>query len=99
MFHLKQLDDFLKLKGIPKAYQLAVARKSVTGNLFRQWIEAILAKLKSYEDNRQAFLSNWWDSISTKFGQRWYISRKIRPTVEPDTIWSLPQVCHNGISF
>jgi hypothetical protein len=60
MFPLEQLDEFLNLKGIPEAYQLAVARKSVVGNLSRQWLEAISGKLKSYEGFRQAFLSAWW---------------------------------------
>jgi hypothetical protein len=62
MFHLKQLNEFIKLKGIPQAYQLAVARKSVVGCLPRQWLEAISDKLKNYEDFRQAFLSTWWSS-------------------------------------
>jgi hypothetical protein len=62
MFHLKQLNEFIKLKGIPQAYQLAVARKSVVGCLSRQWLEAISEKLKNYEDFRQAFLSTWWSS-------------------------------------
>jgi hypothetical protein len=59
MFRLKQLDEFLKLKGIPEAYQLAVAQKSLVGNLSRQWLDDISDKLKSYEDFRQAFLSTW----------------------------------------
>jgi hypothetical protein len=41
IFHLKQLDEFLKLKGRPEAYQLAVSRKSFVRNLSRKWLEAI----------------------------------------------------------
>jgi hypothetical protein len=57
MFHLNQLEEFLKLKGMAEAYRHAVARKSVVGNLFRQWLEAISDKLKSHKDFRQAFPS------------------------------------------
>jgi hypothetical protein len=60
MVHFKQLEEFLKLKGILEAYQLTVTRKSLVGNLSRQWLEAISDKLKSYEDFRPAFLSTWW---------------------------------------
>jgi hypothetical protein len=56
MFHLKQLNEFIKLKGIPQA------RKSAVGCLCRRWLEAISDKLKNYEDFRQAFLSTWWSS-------------------------------------
>jgi hypothetical protein len=37
MSHLKQLEEFLKLVGIPEVYQLAITRKSVVRNLSRQW--------------------------------------------------------------
>jgi hypothetical protein len=60
MFYLKQLTEFIKLKGIPHAHQLAVASKSIVGRLSRQWLEAISDKLKDYDDFQQAFLATWW---------------------------------------
>jgi hypothetical protein len=47
MLRLEQLDEFVELKGMAEAYQLAVTRKFVVGNLSRQWLEAISDKLKS----------------------------------------------------
>jgi hypothetical protein len=47
---LKQLTEFIKLKGIPQAHQLAVASKSIVGRLSRHWLEAISDKLKDYDD-------------------------------------------------
>jgi hypothetical protein len=55
LFHLKQLPEFMKLKGVPQACQLAVASKSIVGRLSRQWLEAISDRLKNYEEFRQAF--------------------------------------------
>jgi hypothetical protein len=59
-FHLKQLEEFFQLRGIPLSNQLGVAKKSVTGNLSKQWLEAVSDKLKNYEDFKQAFLNMWW---------------------------------------
>jgi hypothetical protein len=67
MFHFKQLTEFIKLKEIPQAHQLAVASKSIIGKLSRQWLEAISDKLKNYDDFRQAFLSTWWSPSQQSF--------------------------------
>jgi hypothetical protein len=55
IFHLEQLVEFMKLKGVPQACQLAVASKSVVGRLSMQWLEAISDRLKNYEEFEQAF--------------------------------------------
>jgi hypothetical protein len=59
-FHLKQLEKFFQLMGIPPSSQLAVAKKSVIGKLSKQWLEAVSDKLKNYGDFKQAFLNMWW---------------------------------------
>jgi hypothetical protein len=59
-FHLKQLEEFFQLRGIPPSCQLAVAKKSITGKLSKQWLEAVSDKLKYYGDFKQAFLNMWW---------------------------------------
>jgi hypothetical protein len=60
VFHLRQLDEFMKLKGIPKACQLAVAYRSLAGSLSRQWAETVSHQLSDYESFRQAFMDTWW---------------------------------------
>jgi hypothetical protein len=60
MFHLKQLKEHFDLKKIPLTHQLAVACKSIVGNLSKQWLEAISDRFRNYEDFRLAFLNTWW---------------------------------------
>jgi hypothetical protein len=55
LFHIKQLEKFIQLRGVLPAHQLAVARKSGLGNLSKQWLEAIYDKLKDYDDFRKTF--------------------------------------------
>jgi hypothetical protein len=60
LFHIRQLDEFIQLRGVLPAHQLVIARKSITGNLSKQWLEAIYDKLKDYDDFRKTFLNTWW---------------------------------------
>ncbi|PNF16798.1 hypothetical protein B7P43_G18328 [Cryptotermes secundus] len=62
VYHLKQLDEFMKLKGISKSCQLAVAYRSLTGSLSRQWAETISHQLSDYESFRKEFLSVFWSA-------------------------------------
>jgi hypothetical protein len=55
LFHIRQLDEFIQLRGVLPAHQLAIARKSIAGNL-----PAIYDKLKDYDDFRKTFLNTWW---------------------------------------
>lgn len=61
--HLKRLDKFLKLRGVPQIYHLTVACRSVVEKLSRQWLEAISDKPTDYETFRNAFLSIWWSAV------------------------------------
>jgi hypothetical protein len=58
--HLRRLDEFMRLKCIPKPYQLAIAYRSVVGELSRQWAETIRENLHDYEAFKCAFLKTWW---------------------------------------
>jgi hypothetical protein len=57
VFHVKRLDEFLKLRSVPQMYHLMVACRSVVGKLSRQWLEAISDKLTDYEAFKTAFLN------------------------------------------
>jgi prefoldin subunit 5 len=60
MFHLKQLEQYFELKGIPQSHRLVIACKSVVGEMSRQWLEAISDNFLDYEEFRQAFVKTWW---------------------------------------
>jgi hypothetical protein len=58
--HLKQLKEFMRLRGVPKEFQLPLAYKSITRTLGRQWVETIQNSMSNYESFRTAFLKTWW---------------------------------------
>jgi hypothetical protein len=60
--HIRQLDEFMQFRGIPKALQLAVAYRSMDGQMSKQWAETASWNLKEYQDFRRAFLRVWWSS-------------------------------------
>jgi hypothetical protein len=62
VFHFRQLDEFIRLKGVPKAFQLAVAYISVVGHMNKQWVETVSRNLTDYEAFRKAFLNTWWSA-------------------------------------
>jgi hypothetical protein len=61
VFHLRQLDEYIKLKGIPKHLQLAIAMRSVTDVVGRSWLAAVSHTLVTYEDFKMAFKRNFWN--------------------------------------
>jgi hypothetical protein len=60
VWHLKQLDNYIKLKNIPAECRLAVAYRSLSGVMSKQWAETIISQLNNYETFKQEFLSTWW---------------------------------------
>jgi hypothetical protein len=42
VLHLKQLDNYIKLKDIPTECRLTVAHRSLSGALSQQWAETII---------------------------------------------------------
>jgi hypothetical protein len=57
LIHIRQLDEFIQLRGELPGHQLAIARNSITGNLSKQWLEAIYDKFKDYDKFRKTFLN------------------------------------------
>ncbi|PNF36604.1 hypothetical protein B7P43_G13842, partial [Cryptotermes secundus] len=62
VYHIRQLDEFMRVRGVPKALQLAVAYRSMTGQMTKQWAETASWNLKDYQEFRREFLSVWWSS-------------------------------------
>jgi hypothetical protein len=60
VLHLRKLDEFMRLKCIPKHYQLAIAYRSIVGQLCSQWVETVSCNLSDYDAFRSAFLKTWW---------------------------------------
>jgi hypothetical protein len=56
VYHLRQLDQFLKFRGVPKAMQLTVAFRSIVGPMSSQWLETVSWNLQDYSQFRQIFL-------------------------------------------
>jgi hypothetical protein len=61
-FHLQQLEEYMRIRNVPKAFQLTIAYKSITGMAGRQWIQTVANNLTDYESFKQAFLNNWWSA-------------------------------------
>ncbi|PNF36021.1 hypothetical protein B7P43_G18443, partial [Cryptotermes secundus] len=55
-----QWEEFLQFRGIPPQHWLIVAKRSITGSVSKQWLEAISSKLASYEQFKSEFLGTWW---------------------------------------
>jgi hypothetical protein len=62
VFHLRRLDEFIRFKGVPKALQLAVAYRSIVGQMSKQWVETVSRNLTDYEAFKRAFLNTWWSA-------------------------------------
>jgi hypothetical protein len=60
MFHLNQLDEFMRLRAVPKQVQLAIAYKSIVDPVGKQWLAAISHTLTNYEQFKSAFAKNYW---------------------------------------
>jgi hypothetical protein len=60
--HIRQLDEFMQFRGVPKALQLSVAYKSMVGQMSKQWAETATWNLKDYPEFRREFLKVWWSS-------------------------------------
>jgi hypothetical protein len=53
--HVRNLDEFMRLRCIPKAHQLETAYKSVTGSLGRQRLQDVSVNMKNYGAIKTAF--------------------------------------------
>jgi hypothetical protein len=62
VYHIRQLDEFMRFRGVPKQLQLAVANKSLVGQMSRRWAETTTWNLKEYPEWKREFLKIWWSS-------------------------------------
>jgi hypothetical protein len=60
VFHLRRLDEFMHLKSVPKAFQLAVAYRSSIGEMSKQWVETVSRNLPDYDAFKRSFIRTWW---------------------------------------
>jgi hypothetical protein len=60
IFHLDQLDEFIRLRGVPKQLQLAMAFKSVVGSVGKQWVADVARNLRDYDQFKVAFANTYW---------------------------------------
>lgn len=54
------LTNLFSLRGFPKPLQLAIACRSITGPMSKQWVEAVCRNLADYESFKEAFIKAWW---------------------------------------
>ena len=45
VLYLRRLDEFIKLRNVPKSLELTVAYKSIIGYMSKQWVEAVSRNL------------------------------------------------------
>jgi hypothetical protein len=60
IFHLNQLDEFIRLRCVPKPLQLALAFKSIVGAMGKQWVATVERNLRDYDQFKEAFTHTYW---------------------------------------
>ncbi|KDR13224.1 hypothetical protein L798_13016 [Zootermopsis nevadensis] len=64
IYHLNQLEEFMKLKGVPESLQLAIAFKSISDPVAKQWMSAVSHTLNYYEQFKVAFTKTFWSKMT-----------------------------------
>jgi hypothetical protein len=62
IYHLRQLDEYMKLKAVPQQLQLAIALRSITDPLGVQWVSSVVPTIHNYEQFKMAFKRNFWSA-------------------------------------
>jgi hypothetical protein len=62
VFHIRKLEEFMDFRKVPQQLRLAIACKSMVGQIGRQWVEAISPNLRDYEAFKKMFLNTWWST-------------------------------------
>jgi hypothetical protein len=57
--HLRQLEELFRFIGVQQKHWLTVAKRSITGSMSKQWLEATSAKFMNYEHFKREFLATW----------------------------------------
>jgi hypothetical protein len=60
IFHLNQLDEFMRLRYVPKPLQLALAFKFIVGAVGKQWVATVARNLRDYDQFKAAFAGAYW---------------------------------------
>ncbi|PNF20254.1 hypothetical protein B7P43_G15482 [Cryptotermes secundus] len=64
MYHLKQLDEYFALKGVPKEIQLAISLRSITDPTVKDWVSAVSHTLQYYSQFKSAFADAYWNQVT-----------------------------------
>jgi hypothetical protein len=60
VFHLKQLDDYMRLRNIPEEIKLTLAYRSSVGETSRVWVETMTKQIHDYPTFKRELLKMWW---------------------------------------
>jgi hypothetical protein len=56
VFHLKQLDNYMKLRNISEEIQLTIAYRSLVGDISKTWAETMVEQITDYPSFKQELL-------------------------------------------
>jgi hypothetical protein len=63
VFHLKQLDNYLKLRNIPEEVKLTIAYRSLTGEMSKTWVDTMIDQITDYGTFKQELFKTWWSPL------------------------------------
>jgi hypothetical protein len=62
VLHIRKLEEFMDFRKVPQQLRLAIACRSIVGQIGRQWVETIRPNLRDYDSFKKAFLNTWWST-------------------------------------
>jgi hypothetical protein len=62
MYHLRQLDEYIRLKTVPSSLQLATALRMITDPLAADWVSTVSPSIHNYDQFKLAFKRNIWSA-------------------------------------
>jgi hypothetical protein len=60
VFHLKQLDTYMRLRNIPDEIKLTLAFRSLVGETRQAWVETMMEQIIDYPGFKRELLKMWW---------------------------------------
>jgi hypothetical protein len=66
MCHLKQLDEYFALRGVPREMQLAIALRSITDPTAKDWVSMVSHTLSEYSQFKSAFVKVYWNQVTVR---------------------------------
>jgi hypothetical protein len=64
--HMKHLDSYFKLKGVPDDIKVNIAIRSLRGDMSKEWAETKIDQVMDYANFKPEFLNTWWSSKQQK---------------------------------